>query len=138
LITNIETTPATTPDDNMIEVVHQSLERRNLLPSDHLVDKGYTDAKVLVVSKRDYGVEIIGPVAQDLSWQTCNMSSLPSQSTSCESRPGQAEHPWLRPDVPISQLCNFRPDEFATCVNVGSTPSCATPTHGYCRGESYN
>ena len=70
LITNIETTPATTPDDNMIEVVHQSLKRRDLLPSYHMVDKGYTDAKVLVVSKREYGVEIVGPVAQDPSWQS--------------------------------------------------------------------
>ena len=49
----------------MIEVVHQSLDNRNLLPSEHLVDKGYTDATVLVASQRDYGVEIIGPVAQD-------------------------------------------------------------------------
>jgi transposase len=70
LITNIETTPATTPDDNMIEVVHRSLDSRNLLPSEHLVDKGYTDATILVASQRDYGVEIIGPVAQDPSWQS--------------------------------------------------------------------
>jgi len=69
LITNVETTPATTPDDNMVEVVHRSLKRRNLLPSEHLVDKGYTDAKVLVGSRHTYGVEIIGPVAQDPSWQ---------------------------------------------------------------------
>jgi transposase len=70
LITNVETTPATTPDDNMVEVVHQSLQCRSLLPSEHLVDKGYTDAHVLVASQRDHGVEIIGPVAQDPSWQS--------------------------------------------------------------------
>jgi hypothetical protein len=70
LITNIETTPATTPDDNMFEVVHRSLDDRNLLPSAHLVDKGYTDATVLVASQRNCGVEIIGPVAQDPSWQS--------------------------------------------------------------------
>jgi transposase len=70
LITNIETTPATKPDDNMIEVVHRSLDSRNLLPSEHLVDKGYTDARVLLASQRDYGVEIIGLVAQDPSWQS--------------------------------------------------------------------
>ncbi|HEY4046114.1 MAG TPA: IS1182 family transposase [Acidobacteriaceae bacterium] len=70
LITNVETTPATTPDDNMIEVIHRSLQCRNLLPAEHLVDKGYTDAKVLVVSRREHGVEIIGPVAQDPSWQS--------------------------------------------------------------------
>jgi transposase len=67
LITNVETTPATTPDDNMVEVVHRSLERRDLLPSEHLVDKGYTDAKVLVASRSKHGIEIIGPVAQDAS-----------------------------------------------------------------------
>jgi transposase len=50
VIVNVETTPATTPDDNMIAVVHESLEKRDLLPAEHLVDKGYTDAQVLVDS----------------------------------------------------------------------------------------
>ena len=69
LIVNVETTPATTPDDNMIEVVHESLKGRDLLPGEHLVDKGYTDAHVLVASQSEYGVTIIGPVADDPSWQ---------------------------------------------------------------------
>ena len=56
LITNVETTPATTPDDNMLEQVHESLQKRALLPAEHLVDKGYTDAKTLVDSKQRYGV----------------------------------------------------------------------------------
>ncbi|MBV9035351.1 MAG: IS1182 family transposase, partial [Acidobacteriaceae bacterium] len=69
LITNVETTPATTPDDNMLEQVHQSLQDRDLLPAEHLVDKGYTDSDMLVESKQKYGVEIVGPVADDPSWQ---------------------------------------------------------------------
>jgi transposase len=69
LIVNVETTPATTPDDHMADVVHQSLKKRDLLPSEHLVDKGYTDAKMLVESQQKYGVTIIGPVADDPSWQ---------------------------------------------------------------------
>ncbi len=69
LITNVETTPATTPDDNMLEQVHESLQKRDLLPVEHLVDKGYTDAKMLVDSKQKYSVEIVGPVAEDPSWQ---------------------------------------------------------------------
>jgi transposase len=69
LIVNVETTPATTPDDNMIEVVHESLEQHDRLPGEHLVDKGYTDAGVLVDSQREYGVTIVGPVAEDPSWQ---------------------------------------------------------------------
>ena len=69
LIVNVETTPATTPDDNMLAVVHTSLAKRDLLPSEHLVDKGYTDSHVLVDSRRRFGVEVVGPVADDPSWQ---------------------------------------------------------------------
>ncbi|HKI20527.1 MAG TPA: transposase, partial [Isosphaeraceae bacterium] len=69
LIVNVETTPATTPDDNMIDVVHESQKRRDLLPAQHLVDKGYTDAQVFVDSQCEYGVTIVGPVAEDPSWQ---------------------------------------------------------------------
>jgi transposase len=67
LITNVE--PASTPDDNMIAVVHQSLKERDLLSAEHLVDKGYTDSRVLVDSPREHGVTIVGPVADDPSWQ---------------------------------------------------------------------
>ena len=69
VIVNVETTPATTPDDHMLKRVHASLEPRDLLPDAHLVDKGYTDSQVLVESQRTYGVTIIGPVADDPSWQ---------------------------------------------------------------------
>jgi transposase len=69
LVVNVETTPATTPDDHMAAVVHQSLRGRTLLPREHLVDKGYTDAQMLVDSEREYGVTIVGPVAEDPGWQ---------------------------------------------------------------------
>ena len=69
LIVNVETTPATTPDDNMVAVVHASLAQCNRLPAEHLVDKGYTSAQVLLDSQRDYQVALIGPVADDPSWQ---------------------------------------------------------------------
>ena len=67
LIVNVETTPATTPDDNMIEEVHESEKGRDLLPGEHLVDKGYTDSLVLVASLSTYGVTIVGPVAENPS-----------------------------------------------------------------------
>jgi transposase len=69
LIVNVETTPATTPDDNMIAVIHESLQKRDLLPAEHLVDKGYTDSQMLVQSEQEYNVIITGPVADDPSWQ---------------------------------------------------------------------
>src|SRR5512134_3112052 len=69
VITHVETTPATTPDDNVLETIHAALAEKALLPQDHLVDCGYTDADTFVASARDYGVTIVGPVAADPSWQ---------------------------------------------------------------------
>jgi transposase len=69
LIVNVATTPATIPDDAMLAVVHASLAERDLRPGEHLVDKGYTDSQVLVDSQRQFGIAVIGPVADDPSWQ---------------------------------------------------------------------
>ena len=69
VITNVETTLATTPDDHMLPIVHQSLAKSELLPSEHLVDRGYTGCRMLVDSQRRYGVVIVGPVVEDTSWQ---------------------------------------------------------------------
>lgn len=69
LIVNVETTPASTPDDHMVAVVHASLAKRDRLPTEHWVDKGYTDAQVLLDSQRNHQVTITGPVAEDPSWQ---------------------------------------------------------------------
>jgi transposase len=76
LIVNVETTPATTPDDNMLDKIHESLQERDLLPSEHMVDKGYTDANILVVSPRQYGVTIVGPVADAPAWQARNATGF--------------------------------------------------------------
>ncbi len=69
LITEVTTTPATTPDDNMLAPIQAKLAARDLLPAEHLVDKGYTSAEVLVTAQAEYGVKIVGPVATDPSWQ---------------------------------------------------------------------
>jgi transposase len=69
VITNVETTLATTPDDHMLTVVHQSLAKHEVLPPEHLVDMGYTGCRMLVDSRQPHGVVIVGPVVEDSSWQ---------------------------------------------------------------------
>ena len=69
LIIHVETTSATKPDMEMIEVIHQALEEKQLLPSEHFVDTGYVDGKNLVSSQKKYGVELVGPVAIPGNWQ---------------------------------------------------------------------
>jgi transposase len=69
LITHVETTVATVPDDQVVPAIHQALERKALLPQTHLVDAGYTDADLLRNSTTRYGIDLVGPVAADASWQ---------------------------------------------------------------------
>jgi transposase len=65
LITNVETTLATTPDFDAVGGIHASLKERALLPNEHLVDMGYVGATQLVESRREYGVDLVGPPRQD-------------------------------------------------------------------------
>jgi transposase len=62
LITNVETTAATTADGDMTSPIHESLQDKGMLPSVHTVDTGYVDAELLIDSKKEFGVELVGPV----------------------------------------------------------------------------
>ena len=68
LITDVQTTPATTADVEVTETVHQALAARDLLPAEHFVDSAYPDADILVHSHAQ-GIDLIGPVHRDPSWQ---------------------------------------------------------------------
>ncbi|MEJ2733350.1 MAG: IS5/IS1182 family transposase [Anaerolineae bacterium] len=69
LITNVETTSSATDDYAVTQMIHQHLNERNLRPAEHLLDAGYMHARGLVESKGDRGVDQIGPVRRDPSWQ---------------------------------------------------------------------
>lgn len=69
LMVNVETTPATTPDDPRLATVHASLQAHDVLPGEPVVAKGYTDSQVWVDRQHTYGMTLIGPVADAPSWQ---------------------------------------------------------------------
>ncbi len=56
-------------DGNATEPIHDSLQKKDLLPSIHIVDTGYLDAQLLVTSRQDYGVNLFGPTRPDYRWQ---------------------------------------------------------------------
>ena len=69
LITNVETTRATTNDVDVTSTIHQSLATKQLLPKEHLLDTGYLDADNIVTSASTHQVELVGRVLSDNSWQ---------------------------------------------------------------------
>lgn len=69
LITQVVTTEATVPDRTTAPALLPELAARDLLPATHLRDAGYMDGDELVTAQTQYDVALIGPVAEDLSWQ---------------------------------------------------------------------
>jgi transposase len=69
VITHVETTPAHIQDIEQTATIHAALAAKGLLPNQHFVDAGYIDAELLVTSLQAYGVELIGPIKADPSWQ---------------------------------------------------------------------
>ena len=68
LITHVHTTPATSGDGAAVPVIHQALKTKGLLPVEHVVDTAYAAAKQ-VCDAQAQGIELVGPVAPDTSWQ---------------------------------------------------------------------
>jgi transposase len=69
LITNVATTDATVPDSKALDPIHQSLQRRGLLPAAHYLDSGYPSAELIVGSRKTYGIALITPVLLNHSRQ---------------------------------------------------------------------
>lgn len=68
LITQVTTTPATTPDHVALPSIQQDLAAHDLAPEEQLVDAGYVEAGTLVESER-HGSKLCGPTRSDTSWQ---------------------------------------------------------------------
>lgn len=76
LITHVETTSAPVSDDAMTATIHAELNRKELLPDEHIVDTGYVDAKLLVESQRDYQMDLVGPTRKNYRWQATQQTGF--------------------------------------------------------------
>ncbi len=69
LITYVETTSSTNKDHEIMENIHGFLSQKKLSPSQHFVDAGYVDSELLVTSKKNHKIDLIGPAPGDSQWQ---------------------------------------------------------------------
>jgi transposase len=69
LITHVETAAGPSADGDATPKIHAALQRRSVLPQLHIVDTGFLDAALLVESKADYDVDLLGPTRADHHWQ---------------------------------------------------------------------
>ncbi len=101
LITDVQTTPATTADVCITATIHTALAERDLLPAEHYVDSAYPDAATLVTSRETHALDLVGPVHRDTSWQAqagqgfdlaCFAVDWDAQQVTCPQ--GQASRVW--------------------------------------------
>ena len=69
LITHVATTTAAVHEVNSTAAIQQALVGRDLSPGEHLVDAGFITAELLVSSREEHGIRLVGPPRLDVSWQ---------------------------------------------------------------------
>jgi transposase len=88
-------------DEQVTDTIHQALEAKGLLPLEHLLDRGSVNTQVLSDSQEKHGVEVVGPVKVDTSWQaqsgkgfdvTCFVIDWERQTVTCPN--GQISQVW--------------------------------------------
>ena len=63
VITNVETTNATTADHSMTDVIHTHLAERDLLPGEHIVDTGLCGFRSSG-DQQEHQIDLVGPVGR--------------------------------------------------------------------------
>jgi transposase len=109
------------------DTIHEALADKELLPGEHLVDTAYTSADQLLDSRRNYDIDLIGPVAGGGSWQGkadkgydvhCFAVDWEAQMVTCPQ--GKTNQSWhLRRDKyghPYLAI-RFRPDDCRACAS---------------------
>ena len=69
VIVQVATTSAAQPDFAVIPEIHQELATKDLLPGEHLVDKGYMNIRQVLVAENIYHIQTIGYPMPSSSWQ---------------------------------------------------------------------
>jgi transposase len=108
LITHVATVTAPVADGAMTPQVHADLQRRDLLPEKHIVDTGFLDAELMVTSKRQYDVDLLGPARPDVKWQARQGKGFDAQSFVIDWERKQATCPAGRTSVEWTPMVDPR------------------------------
>ena len=80
LITHVETSRAGNGDVDVTPRIHQALKEKDLVPTEHLTDTNYAEAKQFVQSQQEYGIDLIAPTRADHKWQAKEQQGFDASS----------------------------------------------------------
>jgi transposase len=125
LITHVHTTPATVHDSQCTALIQDALGRRQLLPREHIVDAGYIDAELLVNSRQDHQITLVGPPRPKAGWQTKVAGAYSNEQFAVDWErkqvrcpQGKGSLPWREPRQPGRDAwfpARFRRQDCAVC-----------------------
>ncbi len=126
LITHVETTAATEQDGDVVVAIHEALARKAVVPEEHLVDGGYPSADLLVESQRDYGIDLVGPMREDQSWQARTEGAFEQRQFQVDwerkevicprGKPSRYWKPWKKQKATPMIQVHFHEKDCAACT----------------------
>jgi transposase len=133
LMTQVLTTPATTPDCTMGPAIADDLAARHLLPGPHRLDSGYGDADCLVTAQRHHQIDGVGPPFGSYRWQHklgqgygLQAVSIDGEAQQARCSPGDTRVKWTPGrDVSGDPVIRIRFDR-ATCRVCPTRQVCTT------------
>lgn len=136
LITNVETTPATTADIEVTDTIHEALIAKNLRPDDHFVDTAYVAVDQLLHSQREQ-IDLIGPIPGGSSWQakagqgfdvSCFAVDWETHTVTCPAgKTSQSCHPHREKYGHAYIQFRFNPTDCQACAH---RPACTKSKRG--------
>jgi transposase len=130
LITNGETTIGPAADGAATPKIHAALQQRGLLPGTHIVDTGFLDAELLVDSRDDYGVDLLGPTRLDDHWQARERTGFDAQHFQIDWGQLHATCPAGKPST--EWTLTIRPQPQYQALQAAQQREAADPSGGVC------
>jgi transposase len=131
LITEVETTLATTSDAEIIPLIQDQLAQRDLLPREHIVDAGYVSADHLVTSRSQHDIDLIAPAPTGPSWQAQAAQGFDSAHFQIDWDEQQATCPQGQRSVHWTPGTDHHTDNVVT-IRFARTDCLACPTRQLC------
>jgi hypothetical protein len=95
----------------MTATIHAELDRKHLLPTEHIVDTGYVDAKLLVESQRDYQIDLVGPTRKNYRWQASQHTGFDAEHFLIDWQQQQATCPQGQTSISWTPAIDNRKNE---------------------------
>jgi transposase len=93
LITHVETSRAGNGDVDVTPVIHHAWQEKGWLPTEHLAETNYAEAKQFVQSRQQDGIDLIAPTRADHKWQGKEKQGFDASSLQIDGEAHKARCP---------------------------------------------